>query len=72
MNRVIVENIDDLNSSDTITVSNIDKCNTDSITGSVNVSNQISGYTTEITNNSINTNIENTNNKLDTINDSIS
>ena len=35
MNRVIVENINDLNSSDTVTVSNIDKCNTDNITGSV-------------------------------------
>ena len=37
MNRVIVENIEDLNSSaSTVTVSNIDKCNTDNITGSVN------------------------------------
>ena len=36
MNRVIVENIGDLNSSSsTVTVSNIDKCNTDDITGSV-------------------------------------
>ena len=50
MNRVIVESIDDLNSSSsTVTVSNIDKCNTDNITGSVNVSNQISGYASEIT-----------------------
>ena len=54
MNRVIVENIDDLNSSSsTVIVSNIDKCNTDNITGSVNVSNQISGYATEITTNII-------------------
>ena len=36
MNRVIVENIEDLNSSSsTASVSNIDKCNTDNITGSV-------------------------------------
>ena len=50
MNRVIVENIEDLNSSSsTVSVSNIDKCNTDNITGSVNVSNQISGYASEIT-----------------------
>ena len=68
MNRVIVENIEDLNSSSsTVSVSNIDKCNTDNITGSVNVSNQISGYATEITTNSI----DNTNTKLDTINSSI-
>ena len=72
MSRVIVENIEDLNSSSsTVSVSNIDKCNTDNITGSVNVSNQISGYATEITTNSINTNIENTNTNLNTINDSI-
>ena len=58
MNRVIVENIDDLNSStSTVIVSNIDKCNTDNITGSVNVSNQIFGYATEITTNSINDSI---------------
>ena len=35
------------------------------------ISNQISGYATEITTNSINTNIENTNTNLNTINDSI-
>ena len=36
MNRVIVENIEDLNSSSsTVSVSNIDKCNTDNITGSL-------------------------------------
>jgi len=49
-----IENIEDLNSgSSTVSVSNIDKCNTDNITGSVNVSNQISGYATEITTNII-------------------
>ena len=36
MNRVIVENIEDLNSSSsTVSVSNIDKCNTDNITGQI-------------------------------------